>query len=135
MLIRGIRCNLGDKIKYHTLMGKYVYMIMLFVLPDGTIPSSLSKLTKLQKCYLYSNNLSICASVWVHVWGSCVCVCVCEQRTGKGRKACQKRVIGQCGILQPTPPSLCCRGVVPSKADPQASHMAESVTATGSAGA
>ena len=61
--------------------------------------------------------------------------CVCDQRTGKGRKACQKRVIGQCGILQPTLPSLCCRGVVPSKADPKASHMAESVTATGSAGA
>ena len=61
------------------LLGKYVNMIMLFVMPDGTIPSSLSKLRKLQGCDLSSNKLSTCASVCVgvaHVWGSGVCVCV-----------------------------------------------------------
>ena len=38
---------------------------MFFVLVGGTIPWSLSKLTKLKKCYLFANDLSMCAFVCV----------------------------------------------------------------------
>ena len=47
---------------------------MLFVITDGTIPSSLSKLVKLQTFFLNSNKLSTCESV-CDLWSLCVCIC------------------------------------------------------------
>ena len=41
---------------------------MLLILTDGNIPSSLSRLTKLQKCALFGNKLS----TWTNVFIGCV---------------------------------------------------------------